>query len=145
MIPYKDTLGHGEIVFTHQDEDGTQLMFAVTRLQALLQTAGSPVVLAPVDEQFARWLPSHRGIEFSRLCALAGISSLDPVIFCAMEDAENSYLLVDGSHRYLAAALNQSTYIRAYVVVKAVWEQFLVEAPQVDMEQLLKRPSGISS
>lgn len=144
MIPFEET--RKEIVFAHMDTDGTQRMFAVERILKLLneiEDSRIRQVLVPIELNFAKWMLRNRGIEAHRLLSLMDVTPLEPIIFCAEEDAENTHLLIDGSHRYVGAAINESTHIRAYILPRIIWEQYLIEAPPINMDHLLKSHSGL--
>jgi len=149
MIPFESV--KGEITFTHEDDPvvdgikGTQRTFAVQRILEHLKRPnhGFKLYLVPVDKDFANWMLTNRGLEPHRLLPLIGICSLEPIIFCAEEDAENSNLLIDGSHRFVAAAIQESTHILAYVLPKSFWSQYLVAAPKIDMINLMTSRSGL--
>lgn len=146
MISYADALKSNEKIFTHQDNDtGKQTVIAVERLIAYLKEQDTEVVKVLLDYEYGFWLPNARGMEPHRIKSLLLVTSLEPVVFCKQEDDKDSSVLVDGTHRYFTSCLNQSTYIPAYVVPRAVWEEFVIDAPRIDMDLILALPSGIEA
>lgn len=141
MIRWRE-LGH-ETIFTHFDpETGEQRIYAVDRLLAHL--AVYQPYLVPVDPDMARWMVEHRGLEAHRLARLTPeiVAEAPPVIFC--KQADGTWLLVDGTHRYLWLAEHGVKWVLGYMAEPSDWEPFIVEPnPELTETALRVMDSGL--
>lgn len=126
-----------ETIFTHFDPaTGLQRIYAVDRLLAHLK-AYQPY-LVPVDPEMARWMVEHRGLEAHRLARLTPeiVAAVPPVIFC--RQADDAWLLVDGTHRYVWLAERGVKWILGYMAEPSDWEPFIVE-PKPELTETVLR------
>lgn len=133
--------------FTHIAEDGTQTTWASKALYAFCEANPDKCekVLAPVDEDHAKFCVEQRGVEQDRLQALAeNIEYLKkPILFVKMPTED--MLLVDGTHRYVCYYAAGVPSIPAYVVPFEHAKAFIIEdAPTMDEKALMTEHSGIS-
>lgn len=134
-------------LFTHVDDtSGVQTSYNVTALFKYVEAHESEVekVTVPVDEEHARYCMENRGVEKDRLDVLIRNPKymLKPVLFIAQQDG--SFLLADGTHRYVVLFAAKVPLIPAYIVPFVVAAPFIVEdMPQTDEEALMQW-SGIS-
>lgn len=86
-----------------------------------------------VDYELAEWLLENRGPDRDYLRDMVNrfrwqnrtARDKRPVILLMMPD--KTFLLVDGTHRYIASALTGATSVQALIVPPAVWKVFDVE------------------
>lgn len=142
------SLGPLDEVFSWNETDnGPTLHFAATLLRRE-GIADLPTVVVPIDREFAMFCVQRRGVEAHRVERWGkwflrnGAAKAPPLLFCHME-ADQSHLLVDGTHRYVAAALCVLPELPAVVVPEAVWRRYLVDLPQETTQDILTGFSGI--
>jgi hypothetical protein len=133
-------------VFSWNDPDGgPTLHFAVTRLFAAVAYT-FPLKRVPIEREFATYCVHQRGVESARLAYWRKrVESVDcpPLLFCHFEK-DDSHLLVDGTHRYVAAYLKQVDSLLAFIVPEKVWRQYLIiDLPSESDEKILSTPSGL--
>lgn len=143
MIPFTQLMK--EKVFTWQNPDTKEeLTFASERMTNWCRSSGVEIVWTPVDIIWAKAFVDFRGIEPHRLGRLDAAELLrwEPIIYCHMPD--NTHLLVDGHHRYVVAAMEGLTEIKARILEPNEWEPFLVSGlPTFGYEHLTTSYSGI--
>jgi hypothetical protein len=141
-----------EHCFTHVDNvTGKYTTWASERLAEWCKANNWEVVIVPVEDHHAAFCYKERGVEGHRLRRLFENPDRlqNPILFVTMP--EGSQLLLDGTHRYVAAFVLQveSGYtayleIPAYVVPYEIAKPFIVEdAGSLDQEQLTKGYSGL--
>jgi hypothetical protein len=152
MIPMTE-LGLGEEMFTHIDDTTDpprQMSFAVDRIFAKCEAEKLEPVFVPIDLSFVEYLCKFRGVELPRVFRLTDQDRIKPVLLIKYPylSALNSteYLLIDGCHRYVRAALDERTLLLAYVIEeRAFWEPFLVSGvPTETLEILLAKKRGLT-
>jgi hypothetical protein len=134
-------------LFTHLGEhDGKQTTYNVTALfkHAEAHKDDVQIVSVPVDEEHARYCITNRGAEDVRIKVLMDNPEYlkKPVLFIAMPDG--SFLLADGTHRYIVFYIAKASYIPAYIVPWSMAEPFVVEDAPVTEEDALMGYSGIA-
>jgi hypothetical protein len=139
-IPYLD-LDRTEELFSHW-EDGKQTTFAVTRLREHCREH-ERCFLFSVEASQAEHFIEHCGIEQARLDRLTQATLEDPVLIVRWYD--DTYLLVDGHHRYVKRHQLGLTECAGYVVEDIpTLEAFLVaDMPALDCETTVAGPSGL--
>jgi|PlaIllAssembly_1097288.scaffolds.fasta_scaffold54853_6 hypothetical protein len=126
-------------------EGGPTLHFAATRLYYAAASL-LPVRSVLVEATFVRYCVRERGVEPSRLATCREYiraNWCEPVLFCHFEN-DNSHLLIDGTHRYVASFIEGRTYIPAYTVPEPMWREFLIDLPSQSRDEILGVPSGLS-
>lgn len=147
-------LGLFEQCFTHIDDDtGKATTWAAERLAQYcreLPTDQREAITyrVPVDEEHARYCIENRGVEDHRMRRLLDPSNrathlLRPILFVKMPD--DTHLLVDGTHRYVALFTLGAPHVLAYIVSYDVAKPYIVEdwREDIDLETLKKSWSGI--
>lgn len=141
MINYLDVMS--EKVFTWQNPDTLEeLTIASDRITEWARLNFIEIVLTPVERKWALDFLDHRGIEQHRLERIQPEHLEEPIVYCAMPDG--THLLVDGHHRYVAAAIHDVQWIKSRILNYEQWSPFIVEGlPQFGRENLLNSFSGI--
>lgn len=120
-------------VFTHVCPiDGTSTTYSVRALQRIISEATDGVMKAmvPVDQPFAEFCQENRGASIKKAKAMPPEVLAVPVIFVFLPK-DQTHLLVDGHHRYIRAAADDSVFIEAFIVDAPVWEPAVVtDMPQ---------------
>lgn len=121
------------ILFTHFDEvTGVQTDICVSAVAEAVKRY--QIVEVPLLKEHALLILKKRGLEEHRLSRLVqghptkwtGASpAFNPVLFLHMPDL--TWLLADGSHRYVVGAMLGYSWIRARLVEEKVWREFEVE------------------
>lgn len=133
---------HGA-VFTHFHE-GQQTDYAIGLMRSDPLVLAFQVMTTDVDRKFAQWMLKHRGIEAHRLRRLmrVPVMKLEPVIFADQPD--DSKLLIDGSHRYVSAALRGARAIHIRCLPELVWRPYVIDGfPKQEEQALLNSYSNI--
>lgn len=144
MIPASE-IGPGDTMFTmFDDKTGEQTDFAVERLRSFCE-ANLPVRILAVTKEHAHHIMLNRGIEQHRLDRLTVEACVTPLIFCHF-NKDDSWMLVDGSHRYVKIALAYGgEECMTYMVEEEQWRPFTVKgARKRDPDELLNSFSGIT-
>lgn len=134
-------------LFTHvADDDGQQTSYNVSALYTHITAHPSEVTktTVQVDEEHARYCIERRGVEKDRIAVLMNhVEYLKkPVVFVVLPD--ESYLLVDGTHRYVVYFAAKALQIPAYIVPWAVAAPFVVEDMPRTPEDELMAWSGLT-
>jgi hypothetical protein len=129
------------VMFSHLDlEDGTQTYINITLLAEAVKDL--EIVQAPVCQKHAEFCIKYRGVETHRLQRLLDVKPSDPVLFASWPDG--TYLLIDGTHRYVAAAMRKEVEIKARIIPEEIWRKFqLVGVKDPNPMQTLSKFSGI--
>lgn len=125
--------------FTHIAEDGKQTSYAVTKLVEYLAAHNWEKVVVPVEEFHAAYCVNNRGVEPDRIARLLQCvpALVRPIVFIHMPD--NSHLLVDGTHRYVALFGLNRKEIFAHMVPWDVAKDFILEdIPNTTPERLMQ-------
>lgn len=134
-------IGPLDEVFTHIDDaTGAQTTYAAAALyrRAVQGGDGIETVKIPVEEQHAMFCVNQRGVEPERVVELLNHPEwlAKPILFIVMPD--ETHLLVDGTHRYVAAFAVQAPEVNAYLVPWTVAKDFIIEdVPQTPEEELM--------
>lgn len=133
----------GEQIFTHFDElTGKQTTFASQKLSNWCKTSGIKPVKIPFSKEFVTLCFARRGIEEHRLARLTPAQLDEPILFCQMP--EGSWLLVDGTHRYVRSYLEGAKTCQGWMLEERLWRPFQVADPQkFDQDELLNSFSGL--
>jgi len=144
MIDYR-TLAWDTVIFSHVDDDtGAQMHFAITHALAWIKDHESEVekLLVGIEQGTAQMIFTCRGIEDHRLQPLLTVADPDPMLFVLMPD--DTHLLIDGSHRYVAAAMRKDPARRGYVLTWEQAQQFVIEGlPIMPKEAVVGEYSGL--
>jgi hypothetical protein len=121
-----DDLDRKDVIFSHRDDDtGVISIIAVGRLLASNKYRCLPTTVTTVEFDFAEHIRLNCGIELHRLARCAKtVEEAEPITFLKWPDGTD--MLVDGNHRYLAAAVMQRKLIKMKSVPASVWKPFLV-------------------
>lgn len=138
-----DTVGH--VVFTHV-ENGKTRAWSITLLDRIMKQALDRGYLEPVeaevDPEWAEYCVQNRGIEEHRLARLSD-EALDSPVYGFME-ADGSFLMVDGHHRYVYAARMGYPTIKTAIVPKEVMDLVEIEGvPNLNPEAVLNMKSNL--
>ena len=126
------TLGWDEVIFSHIDPDtGAQTDYAISTMLAWIKANEHEVekLRAAIQPEAAQMVEACRGIEQHRLIPLLSVPDPDPVIFVMQPD--DTALLVDGSHRYVAMWKQGQPDLRAYVLTHEQAQHFIIDGIQV--------------
>lgn len=136
-----ENLSHREQLFTHIDpETGRQTSIAASRLAA--RAARIEPVWIPVRPEVAELYQRIRGIEPHRLQRCLAYPSFFPLVHIDWPD--DTKLLIDGHHRYVAAAQLRHQWILSVIVPERIWRRFIVSGvPSVSLSDFLTKASGI--
>ena len=136
-----------EAVFTHIDDvTGIQIDVAIDRLNAHIRARCIKGLFDPVpinvEHHIAEYFINNRGIEPHRLKRIRSEDFLNPILFATTP--KGTHLLLDGHHRYVAAAMAGKATLPAFVVPERVWRKFLIEGMgQATTEILRNMYSGM--
>lgn len=128
----------GEIVFSHVD-DRTNVVrhFAIERIVKHVERMAvrPPIITFPIDPVFAMYAVTGRGIEQHRLKRITAQDLIQyPIMLAHMpgvaRDVQGEHLIIDGNHRYVAAAMMGWKELHGYELPPALWEEFLVNIPE---------------
>lgn len=129
-------------VFCWQDDipGSPSLMFHVTKLlehiddmrRVAPESVADRTAQVAIDMEFAEWMMENRGVEKPYLRDMMVRMSTGraterdkrPLVMLEMEDG--THLLVDGTHRYCAAAFLREEDVTVVVVPKGIWQFFVV-------------------
>ena len=131
--------------FTHiDDEMKLTRKFNVTLIKRWCLENKPPISLVVVDEENYRICTTMRGFEQHRLDRITPeILDKEPVIFVWLPE-DKTHLMIDGTHRCIKAYQLGRNLIKAYILNKDVWEQFLMPVDEnITAEELLKMDSGL--
>ena len=134
----------GSVLFTHVDhETDVVTNINVSTLSRDRRVKALKVERAPVDLDFAKFCLTNRGVEKHRLARLMDGPIREPILVCEWYD--DTHLIVDGHHRYVASARRGFNAIKAKIIPKHVWMQHIVVGicPEVS-KQTLTQFSGIA-
>lgn len=135
------------MIFSHVDDDtGAQTHFAITHALAWIKEHESEVetLLVGVEQDTAQMIFTSRGIEDHRLAKLlrGPVDNFPPVLFVLMPD--DTHLLIDGSHRYVAASMLKADGLLGFVLTWEQAQQFVIEGlPEMTKEQVVGGYSGL--
>jgi hypothetical protein len=132
----------GEVCFSHVDDvTGDVRHFAVERIERDIRngTLNLPIVETPINDTFARFSFTQRGVEKHRIIRLLTTPteiSHYPVVFAhfpgvGRDVPDSEYLMIDGAHRYCASAVLGWKSIRGYVMEPEQWEPYLIDIPEI--------------
>lgn len=136
----------GEITFSHEDDvTGKVRHFAVERMVKWVNEHPMERYIIPIDPIFAKFAFTCRGVEMHRLTRItpADVAAY-PIIMVRSEefgrdDRGTATLMVDGTHRYCAAAAWGWKEIPAYIFEEGEWERFLIDVPDFINEHTSER------
>lgn len=144
-------------VFTHVDDVTKENRHFCTGIMNIAPSITSIVpVNVPVDQTFARWMLKNRGAEQHRLLELMSMPTKDmynwrPILVAEMRARpphypDKSQLIIDGTHRYIVAAIRGLHSIPARIVPEVLWHQYLLEPnalAHMSEQEVQEMPSGI--
>jgi hypothetical protein len=130
-------------IFTHIDEDtGRETVFAVSELRRQCLRRRAPLCMTPIDRETSIMIVGHRGIEQARLNRARRTRVFAPLLYLHMPD--DSHLLADGSHTYVARYLLGHKWALAYILEPQDWlDSVVVGLPSTTEAELLSSFSGI--
>jgi hypothetical protein len=121
-------------VLFHHWQDGVQTHFASGMMERDERILAIEPVLIPVTMEGAKMMVKERGVETHRLARLLAVPALSYTpILVAFWPIDQSHLIVDGAHRYCAAAQQLAEHIHARIIPRRIWKHFVIEDfPKVD-------------
>lgn len=136
-----DDMDLTDVVFTHMDE-GTKAITTIniSRLLRDWKVRMRPVVMLPIDRDFAKFCVTNRGVEEHRLERLEREEIREPVLFAYWQSGE--HLLIDGTHRYVAQTLKGASEIKARILPISVWRPYVIEG--IPNDYAMKMMHGFS-
>jgi hypothetical protein len=137
-------LALGEQIFTHiDDQTGQERVFAVDGLRKHMDSERAKFFITPIDYTTSVMIMKHRGIEKPRLRRAMQTKLYKPFLYLQMPDQTN--LLCDGSHTYVARHMKGHKWGLTYVIPQEIWKHYLVEGiPQWESEAaMLASYSGV--
>lgn len=129
-MPHWSELPPSDQIFTHFDEaTGKERTFAASALRRLCareesEQAGVMYAWIELQGEHVEVLRAKRGLEEPRLLRALATPRYAPLLFCIMPD--ETHLLVDGSHTYVAMWMRGAREARAYIVPECLWRGALV-------------------
>lgn len=107
------------------------------------------VLHTPVDGNVARNYLTENVVDLGHLVRVLAMTRLDPIIYGkwgTLTKGRPDAILIDGHHRYCAAAIRYEAFIPSYVLERAQWEPFQIEGlPNVTQDQLRAQPTAKST
>ena len=128
----------GDQVFSHKMlADGVVRHFAVTQMQKAAKQQGMTIFEVAMEKDFGSWLIENHGINVLRVEQIMLSKELydQPVLYLEMDDG--SHLLADGNHRYVARDFQHEETIKAYMLKKWFWTNYLIDVS--GMETVFRR------
>jgi hypothetical protein len=121
-------------VLFHHWQDGVQTHFASGMMETDERILAIEPVLIPVTMEDAQMMIRERGVETHRLARLLPTPVMQyPPILVAFLPQDQSHLIVDGAHRYCAAAQKKAEHILGRIIPRRIWKHFVIEDfPDVD-------------
>lgn len=144
-------------VFTHVDDVTGENRHFCTGIMNIAPAITSIVPCnIPVDQAFAKWMVKNRGAEQHRLIELMSLPSKDiynwkPLLVAELrarppQHPTPEHLIIDGTHRYIVAAIRGLHHIPARIVPEVLWHQYLLEdgaLARMSEQDVIEMPSGI--
>lgn len=134
--------------FTHVTDtpDATKTTYNVTKIRAYCEANKLQLYRIPIQPEQAEFCLVNRGVEEDRIASLmrdqnGWNAAKQPIILVHMDD--DSYLMVDGTHRYVLFHRVEAKNILAYMVEFEQIKQFIMEDLEVD-DRALTEWSGMS-
>lgn len=113
-------------VFSHEDPQTKALRhFNATQLGLYAFRKKLEVVELPLEESWVKFVQENRGIEWWKVTRLVEPHLSAPIV--VIEFGDGTHLTVDGHHRIVRRWNDGFRDIRAWVIPKGQWEQFLIE------------------
>jgi hypothetical protein len=132
-------------IFTHIDPDtGVETVFAVDRIRYVCEGFGDQLLHnAPIQGDVATMITKRRGIEPPRLRRALKTRPWRPLLYLELPD--DTVLLADGSHTYVAMWMKGQTTASVYLVPQHIWSSYTVEGlpPAGSEDELINSYSGI--
>lgn len=135
-------------MFTHEDCDDakTQRSWNVSAIMRVMldmfEQGEIEPVLVPMDAHFAEYCRHHRGVEPHRLNRLTPEALRTPILMLQLPD--DTYLLMDGTHRYVYAQSIGRAEILCFIVPQEVADKARIYIPKLeDFEAYKQSFSGI--
>lgn len=125
-----------ELGFSWVDNNGKYHCWMTERMERYAARHMDPAIVS-IDYEHALWVMQHNGLEKHRLLRLTPqVIAQKPIINIEMPDG--TYKIVDGSHRYVRAAMLGWKEIPSYLFPIALADDFKVDIPD-DMNEACKR------
>jgi hypothetical protein len=130
-------------IFTHVDsKTGKNTVFAVTDIRRICDSTCQQQVMVSIDREDVEAVLRHRGIEDYRVLRAMATKRWLPLLFAHMPDG--TFLLIDGSHTFVARAALGHKWANAYIVPQEMWCYYTVEGlPEATEEELANSWSGV--
>ena len=128
MIPIDSPLlNPTDQIFTHECErTGVIRCFAVGAIARLIEKHKPATISAYVESDFCDFILADRGVDLEYTKAFSPEQINKPLISCELED---SILLVDGHHRYVARHNLGLPFYETYILPIDLWPNYLIELP----------------
>lgn len=121
-------------VYSHRDTEGVWRHFHIGALEKDIQAGyiKPSVINAELEPHVVEAIREHSGLE--RRGFEFALQRLDEPIMIAMFEDE-SVIVIDGNHRMVARYDLGFTHVKAYILLRHVWEQYLIEGIPDELAQ----------
>ena len=130
--------------FVARDGKNTHIDSEKLRLWCKENRERLEVVNTPVSEKMANSFVDENVVDIAHVVRVMMMRKLDPVIYCKDGGGTRDrpdVMLVDGHHRYVAAAVHNLRMIPAYVLEPEQWRDFeIIGLPDMTEEELRAAP-----
>ena len=137
----------GDAVYGFVDEStGENVHVASGQLRewCLKHQSELEVYTIPVLQEWAHQFINDNSVLMVRVMELVKNKSTEPIIHAKWGTFTNGapdVILVDGHHRYVAAAIRGDLLIESYLIERPIWEQFRIEGfAKLTQEQMKAIP-----
>lgn len=121
----KELVSPTAVLFTHLDhETGEITNICVSSMLKDPAVQAHAATHVQIDDEFASFCLTNRGIENHRLARLMHVARPDPILI--VEWGDGTHVIVDGNHRYVAASIRGHKLIRAKVLPPQLWHRHVV-------------------
>lgn len=123
------TLPSGTPIYSFVCNDGTNIHIATQPLRDWILKTKPQEVRVPIELRIAKKFLTENVVSLPRVTELIKRRAVDPIYFCRFQKLETGDLdvmLVDGHHRYTAAALSGAPFFPAHIIEFPDWQPFRV-------------------
>lgn len=137
----------GDPIYTYVDNSGVNIHIdaAKLRIWCLAVEDELPISMTPVDPRTAYKFVTDNIVCKMRVAQLMERTNLDPIIYAKDGNETNglpNVMLVDGHHRYTAAAVLHTPFIPAFILEPTQWRPFQIAGlPDITKDHLLASPN----
>lgn len=134
-------------IYTFVDKEGNNINVDSEGLRewCAANKASLEVLATPVDRRIARSFLEGNVVDLHHVKEVMRLQALDPIIYGAMGTFTNGnpdVILIDGHHRYFAAAVAGMPFIPSYILQPAQWREWeIIGLPKISEEELRSCPN----